>query len=131
MEQASVNSKFILIAAAIEYMLPVMPSPEGALQSVTQVLLGIALVGVGSGIYLTANLGPGPRDGWMTGIQRISGIPIGSVRAAIEISVVLIGWLLGGTVGLGTLLFALMIGPVVAISLNVAGHIGAEEQGEI
>ncbi len=120
----------ILIAAAIEYMLPVMPSPEGTLQSVTQVLLGIALVGVGSGIYLTANLGPGPRDGWMTGIQRISGIPIGLVRAAIEISVVLIGWLLGGTVGLGTLLFALMIGPVVAISLNVAGHLGAEEQGE-
>ena len=61
----------------------------------------------------------------MTGIQRISGVPIGSVRAGIEISVVIIGWHLG-TVGLGTLLFAILIGPIVAVSLNVAGRVGAE-----
>ncbi len=116
----------ILIAAAIEYMLPVMPAPDGTIQAVIQVLLGALLVGIGSGIYLTANLGPGPRDGWMTGIQRKSGIPIGSVRAGIEISVVIIGWVLGGTVGLGTLLFAILIGPIVAVSLNVAGRLGAK-----
>ena len=116
----------ILIAVAIEYMLPVMPAPDGTIPAVIQVLTGVLLVGIGSGIYLTANLGPGPRDGWMTGIQRISGVPIGSVRAGIEISVVIIGWLLGGTVGLGTLLFAILIGPIVAVSLNVAGRVGAE-----
>ena len=114
----------ILIAAAIEYMLPLLPTPDGTVEALAQIAVGIILVGIGSGIYLTANLGPGPRDGWMTGIQRISGIPIGRVRAAIEISVVFIGWILGGTVGLGTVIFAIMIGPIVAICLNIAGLLG-------
>ena len=114
----------ILIAVAIEYMLPVLPTPEGRLESLLQVIGGIALVGIGSGIYLTANLGPGPRDGWMTGMRRVSGYPIGNVRAAIEISVVVIGWTLGGTVGIGTVLFAVMIGPTVAVCLNIVGVMG-------
>ena len=114
----------ILIAVAIEYMLPILPTPEGAFESLLQVIGGIALVGIGSGIYLTANLGPGPRDGWMTGMQRASGYPIGNVRAAIEISVVIVGWSLGGTVGIGTVIFAVMIGPTVAVCLNVVGVIG-------
>ena len=116
----------ILIAVAIEYMLPVLPTPEGGLESLLQVIGGIALVGIGSGIYLTANLGPGPRDGWMTGMRRVSGYPIGNVRAAIEISVVVIGWSLGGTVGIGTVIFAVMIGPTVAVCLNVVGVIGRQ-----
>ena len=114
----------ILIAVAIEYMLPVLPTPEGGLESLLQVIGGIALVGIGSGIYLTANLGPGPRDGWMTGMRRVSGYPIGNVRAAIEISVVVIGWSLGGTVGIGTVIFAVMIGPTVAVCLNIVGVMG-------
>tara|TARA_B100000459_G_scaffold145767_1_gene110732 strand:+ start:973 stop:1635 length:663 start_codon:yes stop_codon:yes gene_type:complete len=114
----------ILIAVAIEYMLPVLPTPEGGLESLLQVIGGIALVGIGSGIYLTANLGPGPRDGWMTGMRRVSGYPIGNVRAAIEISVVIIGWSLGGTVGIGTVIFAVMIGPTVAVCLNIVGVMG-------
>ena len=114
----------ILIAVAIEYMLPVLPTPEGGLESLLQVIGGIALVGIGSGIYLTANLGPGPRDGWMTGMHRVSGYPIGNVRAAIEISVVVIGWSLGGTVGIGTVIFAVMIGPTVAVCLNIVGVMG-------
>ena len=114
----------ILIAVAIEYMLPVLPTPEGGLESLLQVIGGIALVGIGSGIYLTANLGPGPRDGWMTGMRRVSGYPIGNVRAAIEISVVAIGWSLGGTVGIGTVIFAVMIGPTVAVCLNIVGVMG-------
>ena len=114
----------ILIAAAIEYMLPLLPTPDGTVEALAQIAVGIILVGIGSGIYLTANLRPGPRDGWMTGIQRISGVPIGRVRGAIEISVVFIGWILGGTVGLGTVIFAIMIGPIVAICLNIAGLLG-------
>lgn len=117
----------ILIAVAIEYMLPILPTPEGAFESLLQVIGGIALVGIGSGIYLTANLGPGPRDGWMTGMQRASGYPIGNVRAAIEISVVIVGWSLGGTVGIGTVIFAMMIGPTVAVCLNISGEIGRQQ----
>ena len=116
----------ILIAVAIEHMLPILPTPEGGFESLLQVIGGIALVGIGSGIYLTANLGPGPRDGWMTGMRRVSGYPIGNVRAAIEISVVVIGWSLGGTVGIGTVIFAVMIGPTVAVCLNVVGVIGRQ-----
>ena len=114
----------ILIAVAIEHMLPILPTPEGGFESLLQVIGGIALVGIGSGIYLTANLGPGPRDGWMTGMRRVSGYPIGNVRAAIEISVVVIGWSLGGTVGIGTVIFAVMIGPTVAVCLNIVGVMG-------
>ena len=114
----------ILIAVAIEHMLPILPTPEGGFESLLQVIGGIALVGVGSGIYLTANLGPGPRDGWMTGMHRVSGYPIGNVRAAIEITVVVIGWSLGGTVGIGTVIFAVMIGPTVAVCLNIVGVMG-------
>ena len=116
----------ILIAVAIEYMLPILPTPDGGFESLLQVIGGIALVGIGSGIYLTANLGPGPRDGWMTGMHRVSGYPIGNVRAAIEITVVVIGWSLGGTVGIGTVIFAVMIGPTVAVCLNVVGVIGRQ-----
>ena len=75
------------------------------------------LVGIGSGIYLVANLGPGPRDGLMTGLTRITNFPIALVRAFLEISVVIIGWYLGGTVGIGTLIFAFGVGPSVALGL--------------
>jgi len=114
----------IIIAWTIHVMVPILPTPESQMMAVFMAALGIVLVGIGSGLYLTSNLGPGPRDGWMTGLQRKTGIPIGRVRAAIEISVVLVGWYLGGTVGLGTVAFALTIGPVVAICLDIAGRIG-------
>lgn len=114
----------IIIAWTIHVMVPILPSPESQIVAIFMAAFGIILVGIGSGLYLTSNLGPGPRDGWMTGLQRKTGIPIGRVRAAIEISVVLVGWSLGGTVGLGTVAFALTIGPVVAICLDIAGRIG-------
>jgi hypothetical protein len=85
--------------------------------------LGVLLVGLGSGIYLTANLGPGPRDGLMTGLQRVTQYPIAWVRVCIEISVVGVGWLLGGTVGIGTLLFAFGIGPAVALGLYLVAKV--------
>ena len=120
----------IIIAAAIEVMVPRLPAPENQYLAITQALLGIILVGIGSGIYLTANLGPGPRDGWMTGLQRATNIPIARVRGAIEITVLAIGWLvLGGTFGFGTIMFAILIGPIVAICLNLAGRFGAS--GEV
>ena len=80
-------------------------------------LVGTVTAGVGSGIYLIANLGPGPRDGLMTGFQKLSGYPIAWVRAFIEITVVLLGWSLGGNVGLGTLIFAFGIGPALAFGV--------------
>jgi uncharacterized membrane protein YczE len=86
-------------------------------------LLGVILVGLGSGIYLIANLGPGPRDGLMTGLQRVTQYPIAWVRVCIEVSVVGVGWILGGTVGVGTLLFAFGIGPAVAFGLHLVTKI--------
>ena len=82
-------------------------------------IVSVLLVGLGSGIYLIANLGPGPRAGLMTGLTRVTNLPIAFVRASIEISVVLIGCYLGGTVGIGTLIFAFGIGPAVVIGLFV------------
>ena len=82
-------------------------------------LLGVIIVGLGSGIYLIANLGPGPRDGLMTGLQKVSGYPIAWIRTLIEITVVLLGWALGGTVGVGTILFTIGVGPAVAFGLNL------------
>ena len=79
--------------------------------------LGVITVGVGSGVYLIANLGPGPRDGLMTGLQKKTNLPIAAVRAFIEISVASVGWYLGGTLGIGTLMFAFGIGPCIALSL--------------
>jgi uncharacterized membrane protein YczE len=83
------------------------------------VLAGIALIGLGSGLYLTTGLGPGPRDGWMTGIHDRTGWPVSRVRLGIEAVVLILGWLLGGTVGIGTVLFALLVGPSVGYGLRV------------
>ena len=84
-------------------------------------LLGTITVGLGSGLYLIANLGSGPRGGLMTGLQKKYGYTIASVRTSIEVTVVLLGWFLGGTVGIGTLIFAFGIGPAVAFGLYLIG----------
>ena len=117
----------IIIAATIELTVDRIPASDDILVSFLQVCLGILLIGIGSAMYLTANLGPGPRDGWMTGLQRVTGVPIGRVRVTIEISVLVIGVLLGGTFGYGTVLFAFAIGPVVAVCLAAAGRLGSED----
>ena len=118
----------IIIALTIHVMVPILPEPQTTASSFLMASSGIILVGIGSAMYLTANLGPGPRDGWMTGIQRVSGIPIGRVRITIEVSVLIVGFALGGTVGLGTVMFALAIGPVVASCLAVAERIGSQDR---
>ena len=107
----------IIIAAVIEWSLPFLPHPEHYGLKILQAVTGTLIVGFASGIYLIANLGPGPRDGLMTGFQRITSLPIAWVRALIEIVVVSIGWTLGGTLGLATLIFAFGIGPAVSLGL--------------
>ena len=107
---------------SIDVMRPFIPDQADFLPQIIQASLGILLVGVGSALYLTANLGPGPRDGWMTGVQRKTNWPIGRVRVGIEILVLSIGIILGGTFGLGTIMFALGIGPAIAMSLGITSH---------
>jgi uncharacterized membrane protein YczE len=83
------------------------------------VVAGIAIIGLGSSLYITCGLGPGPRDGLMTGLHRTTGVRVGRVRLTLELIVMSVGWLLGGRVGLGTLMFALFIGNAFAIALNI------------
>lgn len=118
----------IIISAAIEFSLPWLPQPESFPLQLLETIIGISLVGLGSGLYLIANLGPGPRDGLMTGLQRVTELPVARVRTAIEISVVVLGWLLGGTVGVGTLLFAFGIGPAVSIGLYSVQYFSASSE---
>ena len=107
----------IIIALVFDYTLPYLPNPENYGFKVLQVIIGVLITGLGSGFYLISNLGPGPRDGLMTGVQRITEKPIALVRSTIEVVVVFFGWKLGGTVGLGTIIFALGIGPAVAVGI--------------
>ena len=109
----------IIIATVIEAALHYLPVTENSFSQFLYVLVGVLTTGIGGGIYLTANLGAGPRDGLMTGLQCLTGAPVAWVRNGIELSALLIGWSLGGVVGVGTLLFAFLIGPSVAFSLFV------------
>jgi uncharacterized protein len=112
----------VVIGLAIDVMRPLLPTPEALVGRGAAALAGIALVGLGSGLYLSARLGPGPRDGWMTGIHRRTGWPVAAVRFGIEATVLGAGWLLGGTVGVGTVAYALLIGPAVGTALRLLGR---------
>jgi uncharacterized membrane protein YczE len=113
-----------VIALALQVMVTVLPTPDSTIVRLAFVLVGIGIIGIGSGLYLTTNLGPGPRDGWMTGLHLRTGWPISGVRLGIEVTVVVLGWLLGGTVGIGTVLFALLVGPAVGYGLRLASAVG-------
>ena len=116
-------SNIALIAAAIQVGVTIFPAPDSYLVGIIYCLIGIGMVGVGSSLYITCGLGPGPRDGLMTALHHRSGIRIGRVRLGIEGSVLVMGWLLGGTVGLGTLLFATLIGQSIAVALGVVSRV--------
>jgi uncharacterized membrane protein YczE len=116
-------SNIVLIATFIQVGVSIFPEQDSLINGVIFVLSGIALVGIGSSLYITCGLGPGPRDGAMTGIHNATGVRVGRVRLAIEVTVLFIGWLMGGTLGLGTLLFALLIGNSVAISLGIVARL--------
>ena len=112
----------VLIAMSIDVMAPFIPNQTDFIPQIIQASIGIILVGVGSALYLTANLGPGPRDGWMTGVQKKTNWPIGRVRVGIEIIVLSIGVALGGIFGLGTVMFAIGIGPAISMFLGITSN---------
>ena len=107
----------LIIAGVLEFVLPWLPTFNALAGQVVYAIAGVLVTGIGGAIYLISNLGPGPRDGLMTGLQALTGQPVARVRAGIEIAAVSVGWLLGGTVGLGTVIFALGIGPAMALGL--------------
>jgi len=109
----------IAIGLMIDATVAVLPGGSPLAVRTVELLAGIGLVGLGSGFYLGAALGPGPRDGLMTGLQRVTGRPVSLVRGCIEVSVLALGFLLGGVAGVGTLAFALLIGPAVALGLHL------------
>jgi len=115
----------LLVGTATNLVLPLLPAPGGWIARLAMMLAGVAGIGIASGIYLAADLGAGPRDGLMTGLHHRFGWPIFAVRTAMEVGVLIAGWLLGGTVGLGTLVFAVGIGPIVQWALGIFDRTGA------
>ena len=116
----------LVIAVAIDVMTPLLPTPTSVVGQTIEALIGILLVGFASALYITCNVGSGPRDGLMTGLNEKTGIRIGRVRTGIEVVVLTIGWLLGGVVGVGTLLFAVLIGQSVAIAFGLVERISPQ-----
>ena len=111
----------LIIGLMIDFCIKFLPTPENYIFQLLLAIIAVLTVGLGGGIYLVANLGPGPRDGLMIGLQKKTNLPIAAVRAFLEITVMSIGWYLGGTVGVGTLFFAFGIGPAVALGLFIVG----------
>ena len=110
---------FIIIAIMIDVTIFFFDRPDQFFFQLLEVIIGILIIGFGTAMYLIANLGAGPRDGLMTGLQKKTNTPLALVRICIEIIVVLLGWFLGGTFGIGTLVFAICIGPSVAFGLKL------------
>lgn len=111
----------IFISIVIDLSLFVLPYPKGFLFQLIQVLIGILIIGIGSGYYLAANLGPGPRDGLMTGINKQTNQSLALIRTILEVSAVGIGFYLGGIVGIGTIIYAFGIGFSVSLGLYLVG----------
>ena len=113
----------LIVAVMIDICIKFVSTPENYISQLIMAFIAVLTVGFGGGIYLVANLGAGPRDGLMVGLQQKTNLSIAAVRAFLEITVVSIGWYLGGTVGVGTLLFAFGIGPAVALGLFLTGKL--------
>ena len=113
----------LIIALMIDICIKFVPSPSSYIYQLILAVISVITVGIGGGIYLVSNLGAGPRDGLMIGLQKVSNLPIAVVRATLEITVVSVGWYLGGTVGVGTLIYAFGIGPCVALGLFIVDKI--------
>lgn len=114
---AGTVANIVLVGTSMQVVLDVLPPAEGTLGQVAACLGGIVVVAAASGLYIGANFGPGPRDGLMTGIHRRWRWPIWLARGSVEVTVLAAGWMLGGTVGVGTVLFAVLIGPLVHVAL--------------
>ena len=113
----------LIISLMIDLCIKFVPTPSNYYNQLILAVVSVITVGIGGGIYLVSNLGAGPRDGLMIGLQKKTNLPIAAVRATLEVTVVSVGWYLGGTVGIGTLLFAFGIGPCVALGLYLVDQI--------
>jgi hypothetical protein len=118
---AGTLANMVLIGVFIDLLLPVVPAASGWLVGLMMFVAGLALCGFATGLYIGARLGKGPRDGLMIAISAHTGWPVRRVRTVIELTVLAAGWLMGGTVGLGTILFTAGIGPVTQWSLQLFG----------
>ena len=121
----------VVIGVAVDATLWLLPEPEHLGVRIAYLLTGIVGNGIAGGLYIGAGLGPGPRDGLMTGLVRVTGRSTRLVRTTIELTVLALGWLIGGTVGLGTVLYAVAIGPIVQLALGwFTVHVPAQVGGE-
>jgi uncharacterized protein len=109
----------VVIGVVLDVAARVLPRPDAFAWQLLQAAAGIVTIAVASALYLTANLGPGPRDGWMTGIHRQTGIGIATVRTTIEVCALVLGIALGGHAGLGTVLFAILVGYALAAIFRI------------
>src|SRR5210317_601277 len=119
----SIGTITFLISVGVLFLWIFLKQKPGMGTILNAVIISVITVGIGGGIYLVSNLGAGPRDGLMIGLQKKTNLPIAFVRVSLEITVVSVGWYLGGTVGIGTLLFAFGIGPCVALGLFLVDKI--------
>jgi len=117
----------LLIGIALDVTLTFLRAPQGLPARIAMCVGGILVVALGSGLYLRCGLGPGPRDGLMTGIARVRGWPLGAARALVEVIVLTVGWLLGGVAGIGTVLFATFIGPCVHVAVRLLSRVPDEQ----
>lgn len=116
-------ANLVIIAYVLDITSEVVPEPHSDWLKTAFVFGAVAAIGVGSALYLTTGLGPGPRDGLMTSIHRHLGVSVVYVRLTLEVVVLIIGWLLGGTVGVGTAFFAATVGFSIGASLNVTDRL--------
>lgn len=116
-------ANILVISLFIEIGTRIFPAQDSIVFGLLSVITGIALIGIGSALYITCGLGPGPRDGAMTGLHNRTGVRVGRVRLGLEVLVSILGATLGGTLGVGTLLFALFIGQSVAISFGALARL--------
>jgi uncharacterized membrane protein YczE len=120
-------SNVFVVGVVLDAVLDVVPAGQGLPARIGLLACGVVLNGAATGLYIAAGFGPGPRDGLMTGLHRATGRPLALVRVAIELSVLVAGFALGGTVGLGTVLFALCIGPTVQFAVRLLGRVPSME----
>ena len=119
-------ANIVVIAVAIGFGVDHFPEANTFANGIIFAFLGVALVGIGSAFYITCGLGPGPRDGLMTALHNRTGIRVSRIRLTIEITVLTLGFFLGGHVGLGTLIFALFIGQSIAVSIGVVARLTSQ-----
>lgn len=112
-------ANILIVGTSMQVTLDIASAPTGLGFQILTFAVGLVSVAIASGLYIGAHFGPGPRDGLMTGIRARFGLPIWVARASVEVTVLAIGWILGGTVGFGTVAFAVLIGPLVHVAMPV------------